>query len=382
MQEQASGADNTPFNRSFEATGEACFDFQGNLLGANETMRILLGYEKETGAFQNRLINPRFEELLQMPSSSALVFEGLMTVAIRGTSNFSLHAKVYRDHKSLRIQARPDIAQLLADFTRISLLNQEVSELHRTLIKEKKRLSKVNDELKHLTEEMNRYVGMVAHDLRNPIGGSLGLSELVLAKLDTIDKEELRFFLREIKSGCKSSLELIHKFLDTSKIKAGVIELHRQACDYADLVRKCVEAMRPFASHKSQVISVHCLCPESRPSLDPDRITQVLNNLLSNAIKYSPKDTAIHVAISEEDETILTQVIDTGQGIPAGELDNIFKPFKRSSAKPTDGENSTGLGLAIVKKIVEAHGGTVAVTSSLGQGSDFNFRLPLNPTPA
>jgi signal transduction histidine kinase len=102
-----------------------------------------------------------------------------------------------------------------------------------------------------------------------------------------------------------------------------------------------------------------------------------MNNLLSNAIKYSFPNTKIIIDISVQNDEIVTQIIDQGQGIPEKELSKLFRPFQTTSAKATANEKSTGLGLAIVKKIVEAHHGTIRVESTVGKGSTFTFTIPL-----
>jgi signal transduction histidine kinase len=112
-------------------------------------------------------------------------------------------------------------------------------------------------------------------------------------------------------------------------------------------------------------------------SFDDGKIDQVLNNLIGNAIKYSNPNTTITVKVFIENDHIVTQIIDNGQGIPETEINDIFRPFKRSSVRPTSGESSHGLGLAIVKKIIEGHNGEVGVSSEVGKGSNFYFTLPI-----
>lgn len=113
-------------------------------------------------------------------------------------------------------------------------------------------------------------------------------------------------------------------------------------------------------------------------SIDEGQIIQVLNNLIGNAIKYSYPDSEVTIKIFKEDNQIITQVIDQGQGIPKEELENVFLMFQKTSTKPTAGESSHGLGLAIVKKIVEGHEGQIAVKNNQGNGSTFYYSLPIN----
>jgi len=112
-------------------------------------------------------------------------------------------------------------------------------------------------------------------------------------------------------------------------------------------------------------------------SFDDGKIEQVLNNLIGNAIKYSYPDSTILVKVLKENNQIVTQVIDQGQGISEKEIEGVFYPFKKTSTRPTGGETSHGLGLAIVKRIIEGHGGIVGVNSEKGKGSVFYFTLPI-----
>jgi len=132
-----------------------------------------------------------------------------------------------------------------------------------------------------------------------------------------------------------------------------------------------------FAKNKNISIQCDLEIQNQILSFDEGKIDQVLNNLIGNAIKYSNSNTTITVKVSIENEHIVTQIIDNGQGIPETEINDIFRPFKRSSVRPTNGESSHGLGLAIVKKIIEGHNGEVGVSSVVGKGSTFYFTLPL-----
>jgi signal transduction histidine kinase len=110
---------------------------------------------------------------------------------------------------------------------------------------------------------------------------------------------------------------------------------------------------------------------------DRGKVEQILNNLISNALKFSPPGAAVTLQASRVNGSIVVSVRDQGQGIPAEELDKLFKPFGKTSTRSTDGERSTGLGLAICRKIVEGHGGRIWAASEVGKGSVFSFSLPV-----
>jgi len=260
-------------------------------------------------------------------------------------------------------------------------LLQKLKEANLTLEKKvaerTQELEKANVKLTNLNIEKNKYVGVVAHDLRNPIGNVLSYSDLLISDYDDFSQAEHLEFLKIINERSSFSLHLIESFLDVSKIESGILDLHFKEYNYSEFVQSCIAQNAIFAKKKSQEILFNCINPKLMLTFDKNKIEQVLNNLLSNAIKYSHPNKKIWVTIKIEDHNVITQVKDEGQGIPENELDSIFGVYKTTSVKSTNSEKSTGLGLAIVKKIVEVHNGSISVESTPNVGSEFTFTLPL-----
>lgn len=238
-------------------------------------------------------------------------------------------------------------------------------------------LEETNKKLTLLNIEKNKYIGIVAHDLRNPIGTAQSFSSLLIEE-NNYPNEKIRKFLSIINERCTFALNLISEFLDISKIESGIIDLKLKNLNYLNFVEEVVNQNRLFAESKSQTIEVKTFENKIELKFDKDKVEQVINNLLSNAIKYSFPGKKILVNISVKDNFVVTEVRDQGQGIPANELNDIFNPFKTASVKTTADEKSTGLGLTIVKKLIEAHNGTITVESEVGSGSCFTFTLPLS----
>jgi len=227
--------------------------------------------------------------------------------------------------------------------------------------------------LQTLNEQKNEFLGIAAHDLRNPIGVILGISKL----LEKQTGDEHKKYTEIISSTSSTMLQLINDLLDISKIEAGKLDLKKNETDYIAFIERNINMNDFFAKNKNISIQCDLEIQNQILSFDEGKIDQVLNNLIGNAIKYSNSNTTITVKVSIENEHIVTQIIDNGQGIPETEINDIFRPFKRSSVRPTNGESSHGLGLAIVKKIIEGHNGEVGVSSVVGKGSTFYFTLPL-----
>jgi signal transduction histidine kinase len=249
-------------------------------------------------------------------------------------------------------------------------LNNELNNLTRELHKKNAELSKVND-LKNL------FLGIAAHDLRNPLGHIKFYSDLLLNQLnDRISTDEISA-LENIKSSSEFLLHLVNELLDISAIESGKLTLDLKKTDIIGHIRQNVEANKILASKKNIEICFDSPVTVLEILMDKFKIEQVLNNLIGNAIKFSFPDTQIRVSIMLKDDQVILAVADQGQGIPEGEMDKIFKPFERTSVRSTAHERSTGLGLAIVYNIINMHMGKVWVESEVGKGSTFYFSLPV-----
>ncbi len=221
----------------------------------------------------------------------------------------------------------------------------------------------------------NEFLGIAAHDLRNPIGVIQGFANLLEEEIG----DEFKIYTGTITRVSSEMLTLLNDFLDISKIEAGRLDLKSNEIEYISFVEQNIKMNRLIALNKKIKIVSDIEMDSQILHIDSGKIEQVLNNLISNAIKFSYPDSTVIVKVFKEKDQIVTQVIDHGQGIPENEIDKIFDPFKKTSVRPTGNENSHGLGLAIVKKIVEGHHGTVGVTSEFGKGSIFYFTIPLSP---
>lgn len=241
-----------------------------------------------------------------------------------------------------------------------------------------KELKDSNDQLRESNDQKNKFLGIAAHDLRNPIAVINAISSYIIdLKKDDVDKESFEL-IQDVYNTTKFMAELIDDILDVAKIGTGELHLKCEKSDYSVLLKKAVSFNRLIAEKKDIIINLQAPTVIPHFMFDSNRIEQVLNNLLSNAVKYSYPESEIVVSIKVEDKHIITKVQDNGQGIPEDELHLVFDTFVKTSVQATAGEKSTGLGLAIVKKIVEAHKGSVSVSSRVGQGSVFAFVLPLS----
>jgi len=231
--------------------------------------------------------------------------------------------------------------------------------------------------LKSLNDLKNQFLGIAAHDLRNPISEIMSASSLLLDYADKINDEEKVKLLDMIQRSSNFMLNLVNNLLDISKIEAGKLELEKTEENYLVFLEDNLSLNRIIAKEKD--INIETDYTEDIPPLqfDKTKITQVLNNLLNNAIKFSDEGSVITVKVEADQNFVTTKVIDQGPGIPESDQTKLFTEFQKGSVKAPKGERGTGLGLAIAKKIVEKHDGKIGVKSKVGKGSTFYFSLPI-----
>ena len=232
------------------------------------------------------------------------------------------------------------------------------------------------DQLSKANAAKNRFLGMAAHDLRNPLASIRGLAEFLRdGVVGTLTADQLDL-VKTIHGASQEMLLLVNELLDVATIEAGELKIAPEPSDVVELVEKAVYLSNIEANKKQTKI---VFTPRERPAprmLDPNKIRQVVDNLLSNAVKYSPPGSTISVELSAAGASITIAVRDQGPGIPVSERHKLFKDFGRTSVMPTGGEKSTGLGLAICRKIVDAHRGTISAENLPERGCVFRVTLP------
>jgi signal transduction histidine kinase len=216
----------------------------------------------------------------------------------------------------------------------------------------------------------------MSHELRTPLNAILGFTELIMDDLYGEVPAALREPVADVQTNARHLLRLINDVLDLSKIEAGRMDL--APTDYAvgDVLETVRSSLRSLAAEKGLDFTVAAPADPPLAYGDGKRITQCLLNLAGNAIKFT-KTGRVAVTAEVDGETLRYRVSDTGIGIAADQLDNIFAEFRQVDPTIANDYGGTGLGLSITKKFVELHGGRIWVQSEPGQGSTFSFEVPL-----
>jgi signal transduction histidine kinase len=244
---------------------------------------------------------------------------------------------------------------------------------HNKLIEDK------NQRLVNLDQEKNEFLGVVVHDLKNPLSGIQAFSEEIKTNYDGLSKEEVIEFAELMSDSSSRMFALISNLLDVSAIESGKINLNIEPLNLLPIVQSVVQTYQTPASIKK--ITIHFNAPSQTYLVDIDKnaVVQILDNLISNAVKYSPWKKSIYVSIQIEDSMVCCIVKDEGPGLTQTDQQKLFGKFSRLTNKPTNGEHSTGLGLFIVKKLVDAMNANISCESEQGQGTTFTVYFPQSP---
>jgi signal transduction histidine kinase len=225
----------------------------------------------------------------------------------------------------------------------------------------------------------DEFVGLISHELRTPLSSILGYLELLRDDTDEPLSEEQMMYLAIAERNAHRLLRLMGDLLFTAQVGANSFNIDASDVDVAPVVRASIESASPMAVAQGVTIVADVTDDVALVSGDPTRIGQAIDNLLSNAIKFTPRGGNVIVAVSCDGENVVIRLTDTGMGIPANELDQLFSRFFRASTATRAAVPGVGLGLTITKAIVDAHGGSLDVESEVGVGTTFIVRLPKAP---
>jgi two-component system, sensor histidine kinase and response regulator len=246
---------------------------------------------------------------------------------------------------------------------------------HLTLLHLQRELQAQNAELQRLNCEKNEFLGIAAHDLKNPLSNIRGLIDLM--KMQLVSPQEQGQYLDMIRNTVQRMFELIQNLLDANRIESGHLKVSMEAQYIGIMLERLLHNYRQMALEKN--LTIHWYAPNP-PMIaviaDSTLLLQVLDNLLSNALKYSPQGKNIYVTVENHNDKVRCSVRDEGPGLSGDDLQKLFGKFTRLSATPTGGEHSTGLGLFIVKKLVDVMQGKIWCESTLGEGACFILELP------
>jgi two-component system sensor histidine kinase BaeS len=232
------------------------------------------------------------------------------------------------------------------------------------------------DQLDRMKDE---FVLTASHELRSPLTSVQGFAELLMMDRESLTPRQIET-VEIILANCRHLVRLLNDLLDLARSDAGRLAIRPRPTDLTPLIEDVVRTMRAQTEGANQKLTERIEAGLPQVNVEADRIRQILVNLVTNAHEYSPENASIEVGARVAGASVVISVTDNGPGIPAHQVEHIFERFTRGDAGLTQRVGGTGLGLAISKSLVELHGGSIAVDSTVGQGSTFRIALPLSGT--
>jgi signal transduction histidine kinase len=299
-------------------------------------------------------------------TGAVLLFSGMIASMRRPLEELvGASGRLAEGDRSARVEVRgfPETATLGAAF------NEMADELERE--------ASQRDQLDRLKDE---FVLTASHELRSPLTSVQGFAELLMLERDSLTEKQVET-VEIILDNCRHLVGLLNDLLDLARSDAGRLAIKPVPTELEPLIDDVVRTMRAQTGPGEQTLSQQVDPDLPRVEAEPGRLRQILVNLVTNAHEYSPEGASIEVRARRDGDEIEISVKDDGPGIPAEQVEHIFERFTRGDAGLTQRVGGTGLGLAISKSLIELHGGSIAVDSTVGAGSTFRVRLPV-PTQA
>lgn len=368
------------FNNSSDGIFQSTLD--GDFITANDSLVKMLGHKhlddlvvtRVTDYYKNKSDR---DELLEEVKKQGAVENFITTLIDKDKKDIVVKMNVHYVPDSapgkhyLEGTIRDVSAEILAQQLR------EQAELE--LKTEKEKSDALAREAMKLSTAKSRFLANMSHEIRTPMNGIVGFLALIENE-SYQDTEELKHFVRSAKLSAESLLDTINAVLDLSKIEAGKIELENLNFNLKKVVTQAVSIVSPKAKEKS--LNIVYELPEEKDLNfigDPTRIRQIYLNLLSNAVKFTKEGQIKIVVKTKEIENerikISTSIFDSGIGIPASKIKELFKPFSQVTGTEGSSLGGTGLGLVICKEFTNLMEGDISVNSIEGEGSRFDFQI-------
>jgi signal transduction histidine kinase len=242
----------------------------------------------------------------------------------------------------------------------------------------KEELEIANKRLRAMCEIQKEFTSTVSHELRTPLASIKTAIDLVLKKMVGEINEEQKEVLGRAKSNVDRLKRLIDDILDVTKMESGKLQMNFKINDIHRVIQETAEAQKEVAEGRGLYIKTELDVQVPKILFDRDRIIQVLNNLLNNAVKFTKHGgITIKTQKNSQENHIVVSIKDTGKGIAEADISKLFQRFHQIDSTEINEESGTGLGLAICNEIISQHGGKIWVESKLGEGTTFNFILPI-----
>lgn len=244
-------------------------------------------------------------------------------------------------------------------------------------------LENSNQKLRELDEAKNRFFANISHELRTPLTLLIAPLESLIQRTNSVNRpQEERDLLGTMQGNAMRLLKLINDLLDLVRLESGRAKVRARRVNVSEFINGLATAVSPVAKDKRIQLNAHVDSSLGTVVSDPEKLERICLNLLFNALKFTAANGRVSFSAMKEDNMLVIDVTDTGMGIPADQLPNIFSRFWQADTSSQRKFQGMGIGLALVKELAEVQGGTVSATSEVGKGTTMSVRLPLQQNEA
>ncbi|HRE41789.1 MAG TPA: tetratricopeptide repeat-containing sensor histidine kinase [Ignavibacteria bacterium] len=240
-----------------------------------------------------------------------------------------------------------------------------------------KKVETLNRKLTDMDRDKNEIIGIVAHDMRNPVSTVIMVTRNLLEDFDNFTKEEIKSDIADLNSTSEKMLKLLNNILNLNAIETGKINFKFKEFDIVKISKETFFGFKTHSNIKNINLHFHSDLNEALVNLDVDSYIQIIENIISNAIKYTTKNKNVYMNITESENNVKISIKDEGEGIKNEDIQKLFKKYQRLNSIPTGGESSNGLGLSIAKRFTEEMGGKIYCESEYGKGAEFILEFPI-----
>jgi two-component system sensor histidine kinase/response regulator len=295
------------------------------------------------------------------------------------------HANLYRyipkpwERIDLAMTIKEALQRYLQD-KELELQNTILRETNKTLemkVKERTALLEIQKvELKKLNASKDKFFSIIAHDLRTPFSGLLGIIDFMSKHLQTFSQDDIKENVDCLQDAAKTLYTLLENLLTWSRLQRGAMECHPEDIALDEITMHNIRLFTSKAEQKD-ISLINQVSEGTKVYADKQMIHTVMRNLLSNALKFTYKGGTVSLSTHQNKTSVALAISDTGTGIPQEDIPQLFRIDVKYSRIGTAGEEGTGLGLVLCKDLVEKNGGKIGVESEVGHGTTFTIQLPV-----
>lgn len=251
-----------------------------------------------------------------------------------------------------------------------------IAENRRQQIRDQEALVLSEKQLRESNASKDKFFSIISHDLRSPIHGILGISQMFLDNINDLSKEEIIKYADIINQNCKHIYDHLSNLLEWSRIQTGSMKYEPSVLNIAENVFKIVFLLKLNTVNKKIKLNV-LLNDDCKVYADQNCLQSILQNLISNSIKYTRENGEINISSELKDGFVEISISDNGVGMDEKQMNKLFKIENSISTPGTNDERGTGLGLLLCKELIELNGGKISINSKYGEGTIISFTLPL-----